>query len=239
MEVRGDRECKNCGTRWSYYETGSPACPECGSLQSVGIGERRLHTDRPAELDLAAAIEALADDRHREAGEAAEETAREYVRRRGFVDAGDLRTLEETFLAAWEIRHVAQRLRLVTPSLIADDAIDLRYVRTLFEAAAAGDRPAAADVPETMAGPRGLAIADAVDSYHDAVKHWVEDTDADVSVGGLLGRLDSHVCRVNALDGAVEPREAEKLLDAARALGDYARTGSGRSAVERALESIE
>jgi len=37
MKIRGDRECKSCGTRWSYYETGSIECPACGSVHSVGV----------------------------------------------------------------------------------------------------------------------------------------------------------------------------------------------------------
>ncbi|MDZ7850479.1 MAG: hypothetical protein U5K70_06620 [Halodesulfurarchaeum sp.] len=239
MEVRGERECKNCGTRWSYYETGSPACPECGSLQSVGLGERRLHTDRPAELDLDLAIDALSEGRYRAAGEAADETAREYVRRRGFINAGELRSLTDQYLLAAEIRHVAQLLRLVTPSLIDDGDIDLEYVRTLFEAAATDDRPAAVDVPDSMAGPRGLGVADAVEAYHDALKHWVDASDAEVAAGGLLDRLDSHVRRVNALEGTIDPQEAEKLVAVARSLGTYVRTGSERAAVERALDSLE
>lgn len=239
MEVRGERECKNCGTRWSYYETGSPACPECGSLQSVGRGERRLHTDRPADLDLDPALEALAEKRYREAGKAAEETAREYVRRRGFVTAGELRSLDETYLAAAEIRHVAQLLRLVTPTLIEDGDIDLAYVTKLFETAATGGRPAAADVPDTMAGPRGLGIGDAVAEYHAALKHWVDATEAEVDAAGLLDRLDNYVRRVDALEGTVDPREAEKLVEAARALGEYVRSGSGRAAVDGVLETIE
>ncbi|MXR22522.1 endonuclease Q family protein, partial [Halobacterium bonnevillei] len=61
MDVRGERECKSCGTRWSYFETGSVACPECGSVRSVGVGERSQHTDGNATLDLSDAQRAAAD----------------------------------------------------------------------------------------------------------------------------------------------------------------------------------
>src|SRR6056297_1417065 len=53
MEIRGERECKDCGTRWSYYETGSVACPNCESVRSVGVDEeRKRHTAGQATLDL-------------------------------------------------------------------------------------------------------------------------------------------------------------------------------------------
>ncbi len=47
-----ERECTECGTRWSYYETGSIGCPACGSLHSVGLDERTEHTDLRVEFDL-------------------------------------------------------------------------------------------------------------------------------------------------------------------------------------------
>jgi predicted nucleic acid-binding Zn-ribbon protein len=243
MEVRGERECTDCGTRWSYYETGSPACPACGSLQSVGVGEREFHTDRPADLDLQPALAALADERYREAGDAAGTTAREYVRRRGFIDAGALRPLEDRYLAAAEIRHVAQLLRLVTPAVLADGDLDLDYVEGLLSAAEAGERPAAESVPSTMAGPRGLGVADAVSEYRDALKQYQERTPGAPDLAGPLDRLDGHLRRLEALDGAIEPESAEKLVSAARAIGDYAReataqTDPDRSAVERALDSL-
>jgi len=63
MEIRGTRECRSCGRQWSYYETGTIRCPDCGAIRSVGIDERRqLHTDGAAELDLEPVREALADE---------------------------------------------------------------------------------------------------------------------------------------------------------------------------------
>ena len=53
MKIRGRRECKACGTQWSYYETGEISCPSCGSRHSVGTDdERTLHTATSATLDL-------------------------------------------------------------------------------------------------------------------------------------------------------------------------------------------
>lgn len=238
MEVRGQRECKACGTQWSYYETGSPACPECGSLYSVGISERRLHIDRPADLELEPAISALAAERYREAGDAADETARRYVRRRGFVHAGDLRPLEDAYLAAAEIRHVAHELRRVTPARPGGGQFDPPYVRVLFEAAEEESWPPAEAVPDVMAGPRGLGVADAVGDYHDAMKRWVDETEPGVTIVGRLDRLDSHVRRLDALDGSIDPGTADQVVAAARAIGEYLRTGSGEKRVDQALESL-
>ncbi len=78
MKIRGDRECKSCGTRWSYYETGNIDCPECGSVHSVGVDDRTEHTDSPVELDLTPLRNRVDEVTTRElAGEVAE-ACREY-----------------------------------------------------------------------------------------------------------------------------------------------------------------
>ncbi|MFW5900457.1 MAG: DUF7117 family protein [Halodesulfurarchaeum sp.] len=238
MEVRGIRECKNCGRQWSYYETGSPACPECGSLYSVGIGDRHLHTDRPANLDLEEARDALDAGRYREAGEAVEATARQYVHRRGFVNGGDLRPLEDRYLVAHELRHVGHQLRQPMVEGLGGENVDLEYVETLFQAATDGTRPPAAAVPESMSGTRGLAVADAVSEYHDALKTWLDATETDQDVDGPLDQVDSHVRRFRALEGAVEPETAEHLVEAVRAIGTVLQTGTKTPEFEAALAAL-
>jgi hypothetical protein len=236
MEVRGRRECKACGTEWSYYETGRPECPECGSPYSVGIGDRERHTDRPADLDLEAALTALSASRYREAAEAAEAAAGEYVRRRGFISAGSLRPLADPYLAASEIRHVAGHLRT---ALMAGEQTDLEYVRDLFEAAQAGERPPPEAVPAGLAAARGLGVADAVDDYRAELRTHLEERDSGPDIAGPLDRLDAHVRRVRALDGAVDPARAETLVSAARAIGDLAGGERDPAAVERVLDALE
>jgi uncharacterized Zn finger protein (UPF0148 family) len=108
MEIRGERECKDCGTRWSYYETGSVSCPECGSLHSVGVDDdRKLHTAESVEFDLTEARERFHSEPEDEALDSVAEACREYQRKRGFVDAGALRELDDDYLVAGELRHVA------------------------------------------------------------------------------------------------------------------------------------
>jgi len=239
MEVRGLRECKACGTEWSYYETGSPSCPECGSLYSVGVGTRKLHTDRPMDLELDAAIDALEEEDYRQAGELGEERARKYVHRRGFISAGELRPLADSYVAAQEIRYVASHLRTGVHAGRTGTELDLDYVTDLFESAAAGSRPSAAAVPEGLWDSRGLGVADAVGDYREAIKTYLDATETAPEIDRALDRLDSHVRRVRALDGAIEPQSADRLLEAARTIGRYLGEEVEGAAVEAALEALE
>jgi predicted nucleic acid-binding Zn-ribbon protein len=234
MEIRGERECKRCGTQWSYAETGSPECPNCGSRYSVGVGERAEHTDRPADLDLEASLSALAEERLAAAGRLAADAAREYVHRRGFVAAGELRPLSARYVLAQEVRQVGQRLRTATPPTA--ETVDLEYAKRLFEAAATGELPPPAAVPETMAGARGLAVAAAVADYRRAIRSRL---DADADLERALDRLDSHVRRVRALDGAIEPETASQLLQAAQTAGAIVRGEADRTALERDLDRLD
>ena len=224
MDVRGERECQDCGAEWSYYETGSVECPECGSMRSVGIGERRTHTDRPVELDLSAAKEAVAERPVREAAEPAADAAMDYVRARGFIDKGELRPLDETYLAAHEVRHVASMLGR---SLSVADDEEYYFIR-LLDGAESGDRPPAEDVPDSLRAARGLATAAAVRAYREDLRTWLADRETVAAVTELVGSLETHVRRIRALDGDVPPAEADRLAAAADALGAYLRTDDER-----------
>lgn len=219
MKVRGERECRDCGARWSYYETGSVACPDCGSVQSVGVDERHHHTDGDATLDLDAARAAAVKDRHREAAAEAARAAREYLASRGFVVGGDLRPLDDRYLAAADLRAAAAFL---DASLVADEAA-LEYFLALLREAPEGERPAS--VPDAMRDARGLAAASAAGDYRSEMAAWARESDAPPETAGLLQRLDGHVTRVEALDGAVASGEADRLVAAARAVGAYLRAG--------------
>jgi hypothetical protein len=238
MKIRGQRECKDCGERWSYYETGSVECPDCGSLRSVGVeSERRLHTDGPAEFDLTEAREATETETLREAADRAGEIAREYVRKRGFVRGGDLLALDDTYLAATELRHAAD---VVGRGLQLDDDEELYFLALLRDADAEvrGDdadlRPSPDEVPESMHPIRGLAYADAVAEYRREMADWLADVESDDSTDeprtrgpaeSALETLREHVKRVQALDGDVDPGTAELLVEAARDVGRHLRDG--------------
>ncbi|MFB6296322.1 MAG: TFIIB-type zinc ribbon-containing protein [Halobacteriales archaeon] len=231
MKIRGRRRCGDCGEEWSYYETDSVACPTCGSLRSVGIEDgRTLHTDAAIDLDLTE-VRADVDARPlREVAADAEEIALRYVSTRGFVHAGELRPLDETAVAASQLRHVAAHLRrsIREPS----EAVEAHFL-ALLAGAPAGDRPE--DVPEELRAPHGLAIADVVTRYRDDVTAWLEENPREVDLP--LEALRDHGRRIEALDGDVPTTEAEGLLRAAREVGAYLREDD-ESALVRARDRL-
>lgn len=242
MKIRGQRECSDCGARWSYYDTGSVECPDCGSLRSVGVeDERMLHTDSPAELDLTEARQlldsgsgpdSLDSGALRQAADRAGELAREYVRKRGFVRGGDLLVLDETYLAAQELRHAAD---VVGRGLDLSDDEEWYFLTLLRNADADSDssegiedadlRPTTSEVPESMHSIRGLAAADAADEYRREMADWADENAVGDSAKDALETLGEHVKRVHALDGEVDAETADSLVGAARDVGQFLREG--------------
>ncbi|MGM0592607.1 MAG: DUF7117 family protein [Halobacteriota archaeon] len=234
MKVRGERECTECGTRWSYFETGSVGCPACGSLRSVGTTDREVHTDGPATFDLTgvrAEIDGLSDA---ELASNARTAAREYVRSRGFVRGGELLPLDETYLAAVELMHVGDYLaRQRRPT--EDESL---YFLALLRDADDGKRPPAAAVPKSAREARGIATADAIRAYRRDVRTWL-DAGNEVPARGrsALERLSDHETRFRMLEGNVDPETADTLLEATRALADGLRGDEKR--LRDALNALE
>ena len=220
MKVRGQRKCRECGHRWSYYETGSVSCPACGSLRSVGVEERRLHTDTPVELDLSPHRRVAGEGSVADAADDLKSDLREYVHKRGFVSGGDLRPLDETYLAARELLHAVDvYARLRDPS---DD--EQMYVLSLLRDAdtEGGRRPTADEVPDSMVEARGLAAAESVDAFRSDVGSWLDDREVDdPEARNALESLRAQVKRVEALQGDVPPSESDALVAAARDIGAY------------------
>ena len=216
MEVRGERECTDCGTRWSYFETGSVACPECGSLRSVGTGERKRHTDAPAELDLDGVLSQLDERELSELTDDVKQACRSYLRKRGFIRAGELKPLDDAYLAAAELLQAADLYgRLRDPT---DD--EEWYVTALLRAADTGERPAAEDVPTGLREARGLAASSAVLAYRGDVSTYLDES-PDPDARRVLGALRERAKRIEALGGDVDPAEADALVVAAREVGRY------------------
>ncbi|MDZ7745745.1 MAG: TFIIB-type zinc ribbon-containing protein [Halobacteriales archaeon] len=237
MKVRGHRECQECGTHWTYYETESVECPSCGSLRSLGVDEeRRLHTATAATLDLTE-VRSLVDTQPlREVAKQTVETVREFTRGYGFISGGQLQSLDDTYLTAIELRTIADTVGRATN--VTDD--EKSYFFSLLSGAAEGDRPRPERVPDSMTDSRGLAYAKAVEEYRKDLRTYL-DEQPDETASELLGRLRGHVKRALALDGAIPAREAETLIEAARAIGAYVADGDETALVtaESRFDSLD
>ncbi len=234
MKIRGERECTACGTRWSYYETGSVGCPACGSLRSVGVDERTEHTDLEVEFDLTPVRADVDEATTAELAERARDRAAAYVRRRGFVRGGELRPVDDAYLAAAELRYVGDA---VAGGMYLGDREELHFL-ALLRGADAGERPAATAVPDSLRASRGLAYADAVEAFRRDVRRWADGRELAGIERAVLERLGDQVRRVRALDGDVSPRTADRLVEAAREVGVGLRDGD-EGAIARASERLD
>jgi hypothetical protein len=217
MRIRGERECQDCGTRWSYYETASVECPSCGSLRSVGVEEERtLHTASPRELDLTDVRNDVDRRPLREVAETAADRCREYVRGYGWIDAGQLRRLDDTYLAAQELGHVGG---LLGRRLEVDEDEEF-YLLSLLRGADQDERPAVDEVPDSLRAGRALAYAAAVDAYRSDLRSILEER-PDPAASQVLGPVGEHVKRIRAIDGEVPPEEPETLVRAVRGVAEY------------------
>ena len=232
MDIRGERECKACGARWSYYETGEITCPDCGSVRSVGVDERTTHTAGAADLDLTNVIADIDQVAVRTLAEHAGEQAREYVRTAGFIHAGDLQPLGDTYLAACELCRVAGTISRV---MYVETEEEL-YFLELLRGAQEGDRPDPEDVPESLRVERALAITAAVDAYLEDLRRWLEGREPEVD--RVLSAVTTRCKRIEALDGDVEPAESERLVRTAQDLSAYLREGD-ETALARALDRVD
>lgn len=229
MEVRGKRECKACGARWSYYETGEITCPECGSVRSVGLDVPTEHTAGTATLDLSSIRADVDEEPLRALADRAAEEARSYLRSVGFVHAGELQPLDDTFLAASELRRVGTTLGRV---MDVDDSEEL-YFLELLRGADQGERPTPDEVPGTLRPERGLAVAACIDLYVSDLKRVFDEREPEVD--RVLSSVTARRKRLEALDGDVDPAEAELLVRTIRDVSTYLRTGE-EAALARALE---
>lgn len=221
MKIRGQRECRECGTRWSYYETGEVACPDCGSLRSRGIDERTEHTGAPVTLDLSPAQSMVDTEGLSAALDDAIERCRSFTTQAGFIHAGELKPLSETYLAANELVYTA---REAGRTMRLDESEEL-YLLSLLRSADDDRRPAPDDVPPSMHAARGLAYAAAIEAYRRDLRTYL-DTHPDQMAQSVLATIEEHVRRIEALDGDVDPETAERLVLATQETGDYVRTGT-------------
>jgi uncharacterized Zn finger protein (UPF0148 family) len=231
MDIRGERECKSCGTHWSYYETGEIACPECNSLHSVGVDEPKTHTEGQASLDLTPVRNAVDTEPIRRVATEATALTRRYIKTVGFVSAGELEPLVETFLTAMELRRVGTTVRRLRSLKDTQKA----YFLELLRGADRGERPGPKAVPQLFYPERGLAVAASIDIYTTEIRRWREERTA--RVDQLLSTVRARRKRIEALDGDVDPADAERLVRTVRDLSRYLRVGDEDS-LARAQERL-
>ena len=220
MKIRGTRECQSCGQRWSYYETGTPSCPSCGSLRSVGLDEtRQVHTDTAPTLELAGIRQRLGDESIAAVSDELKTRLRSYIRKRGFISGGELQPLDSRYLAASELLHVTD---LVARRRRPTEAEQL-FVFALIEAAERGEWPPDDKIPHSLVSARGLGIAGALEAYRSELRTWLEEH-PDPDVRSTLGSLRSQCKRAEALQGDIPPGTATGVVSAARGIGQYLRT---------------
>jgi hypothetical protein len=217
MELRGERECRECGRRWSYFETESIACPDCGSPRSVSVDEATVHTGTRATLDLSDARGAVDEGPLDRVATLAVEAAREYRRESGFVAGGDLRPLDDEALLAAEVETVGTTL---SRALQHTDEAE-HYFLTLLRAPVDGERPGPDAVPDALRAERGLAVSRAVGEYRRDLRASVDEDSVDAPLASALSAIRAHRERIDALDGDVEPREAERRVGAVRDVYAY------------------
>jgi uncharacterized Zn finger protein (UPF0148 family) len=232
MKIRGERECKACGCRFSYYETGEVTCPDCGSLRSVGVDERNEHTASPETLDLTSARSLVDEEPIDVVARAAADECREFTRSQGFIKAGSLLELDGQFVAALELAETAAQVKRALR--VTDD--EERYFYELLRGADHGERPSPADVPSSMRTPRGLAAAAAAERYCSDLRRSVSEESVDDGVARRIEALGEHQKRIQALDGAVAPATAEALIAATRELG---RASIGEGALETVDDQLD
>ncbi|MFB6179417.1 MAG: TFIIB-type zinc ribbon-containing protein [Halorientalis sp.] len=236
MKIRGDRQCKECETHWSYYETGSVSCPNCGSMRSVGVEDRKEHTASPVTLDLSDVRSKVDEIPLSDLAADAAGACRTFVRQYGFIDAGELQPLSETYLAARELRHAAGYVER-TMRLTDDEEY---YLLALLRGADQGERPDQGDVPESIRDVRGLAYATAVDHYRSDLRTHLDDH-PDELAQQLLSTVGEHQKRIAALDGDVSLSTSDALVGAVRSIGAYLTTGdeSELAQAQHRLDSLE
>lgn len=215
MKVRGNRHCRECGTRWSYGQTGEVTCPACGSPRSVATDGPELQTDAAVTLDLQPIRQDVADSSTVELATRAAKVCRQYVARRGFIQSGTIRSVDDTYVGALELRYAAS-IASSKRTLAEDEEL---YVLSLLRSVDAGERPPADELPRSFTGARGLAVAQTVRDYRRDVRKWADERQIDPALTDLVQRLDAHAVRVDHLDGEIDPATAERLLTACRTLG--------------------
>jgi hypothetical protein len=205
MEIRGERECLDCGETWSYFETREPACPECGSLHSRAVEDAEEDTGGAVETgDL---LTRFGTD-FEAALEEAEDRCREYTSRVGFVEGGELQPPSPVYVMACEVKHTAAEF--VGEREPTEE--EREYTVSLVEGVEKGEPPGADGRPSTLDAAHNRAVAETVEEYAVDLSRYLR------SMGEGDGRIEEArdlAKRTQATDG-----DADDAVEGLRLLRD-------------------
>lgn len=213
MRIRGERACRNCGTHWSYFETGAIECPDCGSLASAGRSEPAEHTDGAVELDLSSSRQALADRPLEAVTGDIRETCRSYLQGRGFIREGVIQPLDDAFLRAAELKQVCHALERTQT---VEEECELYFLQLLRSE----ERPGPERVPGALQEARAAGFADALERYCRDLRRYARWNQATSEQRAAIESLEAHTRRLALLEGRVDPVQVESLVRAARDVAD-------------------
>jgi len=205
MEIRGERECLDCGETWSYFETREPACPDCGSLRSRAVEDG--DEDTAAAVETGDLLTRFGSD-FGAALEEAEDRCREYTSRAGFVEGGELLPPSPVYVMACEVKHVASEF--VGEREPTDK--EREYVVSLVEGVEDEEPPSPGERPETLDAAHNRAVAETVEAYAKELSRYLrnlDEADARVEEARDLAK------RTQATDG-----DADDAVEGLRLLRD-------------------
>jgi len=207
MEIRGERECLDCGETWSYFDTREPECPECGSLRSRAVEDAAEDTAGAVETgDLLTRLGGDFDA----ALEEAEERCREYTSRAGFVRGGELLPPEPVYVMTCEIKHIAAEFA----GAREPTEEEREYVVALVEGVESGEPPSPDERPGSLDAAHNRAVAETVEEYAKEISSYlrsVGEKDAD----GRVEEARDLAKRTQATDG-----DADDAVEGLRLLRD-------------------
>ncbi|MDY6780397.1 MAG: hypothetical protein SV760_07620 [Halobacteria archaeon] len=208
MEISGERECLECGSRWSYFDTREVACPDCGSLRSKSVsGTKGFDTASSGETGPEGSGRGgRREPRDERAG--SEEGAgtkdegdplnlSDLVPELGADFEGALSEIEERcrsytsrhgFVRGGELRPPEPRYVMACELKHAADILgregatedEREYVVDLIHGLNAGDPPDPSRRPESLEAAHNLAVAETVTEYALDLSKYARATDADV-----------------------------------------------------------
>jgi hypothetical protein len=213
MQFTGHRRCKQCASEWSYFETGSVSCPECGAIKSTGIGGPEPHTAQHTSLELAPYWE-VTDEEVRIESDKIRRAVTEFLSEYGFIKGGDFLPLHDEVLAAGELRHAAYRY-----NTLGDPSEEVEhYLLGLLRAVMGESRPTSP--PDVLKQARGRGTADILEQFLRDMRQWTQARAA-TELMPIRESFRTHLHRIQALEGDVDPVVLSRLIQSARAVQQY------------------